>query len=88
MLKLFFLGTGACAASPEKRHASDVCKFSNQLLQGTPIKALRFTAREFRSAVKNKFGVPQGRCLLAAWHPVISRTTRCGLVSTTTFPKS
>ena len=43
--------------------ASADCKYSNQLLQGKPIEALRFTAREFRSAVQNKSGVPQSRCL-------------------------
>ena len=41
--------------------ASGDCRFSNQLLLGTPIEALRLTAREFRSAVQNKLGVPQSR---------------------------
>ena len=50
--------------------ASADCKYSNQLPQGTPIEALRFTAREFRSAVQNKFGVPQSRCLPIAGRPI------------------
>jgi hypothetical protein len=50
--------------------ASGDCKFSNQLLLGTPIEALRLTAREFRSAVQNKFGVPQSRCLPIAGRPI------------------
>jgi len=50
--------------------ASADCKYSNQLLQGTPNEALRFTAREFRSAVQNKFGVPKSRCLPIAGCPI------------------
>ena len=50
--------------------ASADCKYSNQLFQGTPNEALRFTAREFRSAVQNKFGVPQSRCLPIAGCPI------------------
>ena len=50
--------------------ASADCNYSNRLLQGTPIEALRFTAREFRSAVQNKFGVPQSRCLPAPGRPI------------------
>ena len=49
--------------------ASADCRYSNQLLQGTPIEARRFTVREFRSAVQNKFGVPQGHCLPIAGRP-------------------
>ena len=45
-------------------------KYSNQLLQGTHIEALRFTAHEFRSAVQNKFGGPQCRCLPIAGRPI------------------
>ena len=50
--------------------ASDDYKYTNQLLQGTPIEALRFTPREFRSAVQDKFGVPQSRCLPIAGRPI------------------
>ena len=50
--------------------ASDDYKYTNQLLQGTPIESLLFTAREFRSAVQNKFGVPQSRRL-----PIVGRLT-------------
>ena len=49
------------------------CKYSNKLLQGTPIEALRFTAHEFRSAVQSKFGVPQSRCLPIAGRPITNR---------------
>ena len=38
--------------------ASADYKYSNELLQGALIEALRFAAREFRSAVQKKFGVP------------------------------
>ena len=37
--------------------ASADCKYPNQLLQGTPIEVLRFTAREFRSADQNKLPI-------------------------------
>ena len=50
--------------------ASADCKYSNQLPQGTPNEALRFTAREFRSAVQSTFGVPQSRCLPIAGRPI------------------
>ena len=49
--------------------ASAGCKYSNQLLQETLTEALRFTARVFRSAVQNKSGVPQSRCLTIAGRP-------------------
>ena len=54
--------------------ASAGCKYSNRLLQGTPNEALRFTAREFRSAVQNKFGVPQSHCLPIAGRPITNHT--------------
>ena len=50
--------------------ASADCKYPNQLLQGTLIEALRFMAREFRSAVQNKYGVPKSRCLPIAGRPI------------------
>jgi len=50
--------------------ASADCKYSNQLLKKTPNEALRFTAREFWSAVQNKSGVPQSRCLPIAGRPI------------------
>ena len=50
--------------------ASADCKYSTKLLQGTPFEALRFTAREFRSAVQSMFGVPQSRCLPIAGRPI------------------
>ena len=50
--------------------ASADCKCSNPLLQGTPNEALRFTAREFRSAAQSKFGVPQSRCLPITGRPI------------------
>ena len=49
--------------------ASAECKYSNQLLQGIPNEALRFTSREFRSAVQIKFGVPQSR-----WLPIAGQS--------------
>ena len=72
--------------------ASADCKYSNQLLQGTPIEALRFTAREFRSAVQNKFGVPQSHCLpiagrLGAPSRTTPRTPRCGSMAMANFSK-
>ena len=54
--------------------ASADCKYSNQLLQGTPIEALHFTARKFQSAVQSKFGVPQSRCLPIAGCPITIHT--------------
>ena len=59
--------------------ASADCKYSNQLHQGTPIEALRFTAREFRSAVQNEFGVPQSRCLPTAGRPTTNRASKTPL---------
>ena len=50
--------------------ASADSKYSNQLPQGTSIEALHFTARKFWSAVQNKFGVPQSRCLPFARRPI------------------
>ena len=50
--------------------ASGDCTSSNQLLIGTPIEALRLTAREFRSEDQNKFGVPQSRYLPIAGRPI------------------
>ena len=60
--------------------ASADCKYPNQLLQGTPIEALRFTAREFRSAVQNKFGVPQSRCLPIAGRPITNHAKNTPLL--------
>ena len=50
--------------------ASADCRYSNQLLQGTPNEALRFTASEFRSAVLNKLGVPRSRSMPIAGRPI------------------
>ena len=59
--------------------ASADCKYSNRLLQGTPIEALRFTAREFRFAVQSKSGVPQSRCLPIAGRPIANHAMKTPL---------
>ena len=59
--------------------ASADCKYSNRLLQGTPNEALSFTAREFRTALQNKFGVPQSRCLPIAGRPITNHANNTPL---------
>ena len=50
--------------------ASAACPFANQLLVGTPREDCRFTSREFKSAVQNKFGLPQSRCVPILGRPI------------------
>jgi len=52
------------------------CPFSNSLLGAVPNPACQFSSEEFRSAVQNKFGVPQSECNRLTGLP-ISNNNNC-----------
>lgn len=52
------------------------CPFSNSFLGAMPNPACQFSSEEFRSAVQNKFGVPQSECIRLTGLP-ISNNNNC-----------